>query len=165
MAAEDTNNLHILVTKTDLRWFSSHRTKVKPLSASHNQFPHSRTLQFFRDIITFESIVCRCGQAGIKTEQQEYRPISNGRHISFCNVSYLQLDLQEMQEISSADIHSAFQCLRTLTELQVRCWDEDIQVASVVASWTSIVPSMKTIRFESKGISVSVTHNIQKVHR
>jgi len=99
------------------------------------------------------------GRGGI--ERQEWRPLSYNRHISFCNVSYLQLTIQEMQGNCNLFIQTAFKCLKTLTELQVRCLDEDLHVVPLVASWTSVVSSLKAIRFASVGSLVSEAHIIK----
>ena len=159
MTVEDFHCRYTLTTQTDLRWLSTHRSKVKLLSSMHGQSSNSCAFQFFSDVITFEKVMCRCGRAGVKPgpEGRKRHPISVGHHITFCNVSYLHLDFREMQGLSMEDVHLAFKCLRTLTELQVRCSDGDIGVSHMVASWTFHVPTMKTVRFESKRKSVSMS--------
>jgi hypothetical protein len=152
--AHDTNDRcsgRSLTIKTDLRWFSMHRTKVKLLPSIHRALSCCCAFQFFSDAVAFEKVMCRCGQAGIKPGPEE----RIRHHISFCNVSYLHLDFQEMRELGMDTICSAFKCLRTLTELHIRCSDGDMDAPPTVVSWTFHVPTMKTIQFESARKSVS----------
>jgi hypothetical protein len=175
LAKEETTNHQLLISKTNLRWFSDHRSKVilspasdvdtlegHPNPTSDTNTAKGHLNQFFHDILEFESILCRCGLLGHDMDRP-YSIISYRRHVTFCNTYYLNFTIEDVQENSLYFMQSAFKCLKTLTELQVSCTDDNINAPSLVASWTSVVPSLKAIRFGSVGSSVSNKHIISYI--
>jgi hypothetical protein len=175
LAKEETTNHQLLISKTNLRWFSDHRSKIilssasdvdtvegHPNPTSEEDTVESHSNQFFHDILEFERVLCRCGLLGHDMDRP-YSTISYPRHVTFCNTSYLNLTIEDVQENSLPFMQSAFKCLKTLIELQVRCADDNINAPSLVASWTSVVPSLKAIRFGSVGSSVSNKHIISYI--
>jgi hypothetical protein len=155
LEVEDSVNHRILVTKTDLRWLSSHQSKITLLRTTGDDSTEGSTSRFFYDILEFERVLCRCGMIGGGIEREQWHPISHHRHVSFCNTTYLALSIQEMRRNQLLFLQTAFRCLTTLTELQIVCSDEDIVAPSLVASCTCMVPSLTAIRFASMESSVS----------
>jgi hypothetical protein len=175
--SKDKHYLHLLIFKTDARWLYQRRSFIRLPTMFDDITEQGRTVKFFNDVLEFERVVCRCGVDDSSTENSkdtdtndpivrgsivttnDWRPIRTGRHLNFCNTSCLSLDLKEVDTICFSTIQSAFKCMRALTEFHIVCLDTDMSVASITASWMSVVPTLKVLRFRSVEVMVS-NHDI-----
>jgi hypothetical protein len=155
---EDKYNLHILLTKTDLRWLSNHRTTVQLLRTSSTDIKRSDTKRFFEDVLAFEKVVCQCGIQDISNPRTRYLTIRHHRHITFCNIGHLCVGFVYAEKLSTEMVEKVFQCLKTLTDLEVHCADTQLNMVATVATWSSHVPTLDTIRFVSED-GVSTTYD------
>lgn len=161
LISEDQTNVQHLISVSDIRWlFRGHNTINLTWCPGPPEEP-TRTLPFFRDILEFERIMCRCGKAG-STIREDTFPLRHNRHISFCNISYMKVDFSILMRIHSLKILLAFECLQTLTDLEISCRDTDLHIMHVITTWISQVPSLEVLRFDSQAVYVSVYNILRK---
>ena len=146
LLCENRASIQSVASKSDIRWLYN-TPKVLRITGGYGD-------KFFKDVIEFEEVLCRCGRAQSVLRQPSFFIRSN-RHIGFCNVSYLSMKIGALQDMPSLQIQYAFQCMRTLLDFEIMCSDTDIHVVHLVSTWMSNVPSLCTIRFHSETVFVN----------
>jgi uncharacterized pyridoxamine 5'-phosphate oxidase family protein len=147
ITSEDRKDVIDSVTsKTDLRWLDN----IQNTAYATKKNGH----RLFQTIIEFEKKLCKCGAIqGFK--QQHYYPIRHNKHISFCNIVYMNIDMDTLQNIPPVEVQLAFRLMKKLTDFEVKCMDTDLQVVHAVSGWLSEVQGLSIVRFNSKEVIVS----------